>query len=89
MTYMSVSLITQDPDLLARVTACAALEGDRDPELWTQRYKWAIAAQPGWGDAWQYAVDSNVSNIGRDPAVITDGMILSAVQAINNIRPRP
>lgn len=89
MSYLAVSLITKDEDLLARVTACAAIEGDAAPELWTQQNKWAIAAQPLWGDAWEYAVNSGVTDIGTDPGVITDGMILSAVQSLNNIKPRP
>lgn len=90
MTYWTVALMSEDADLLARVTACVAIEGERDPELWTQRYKWAIAAQPGWGDAWEYAINigHDPSTIGKDPAVITDLQILSAVQSINSIKQR-
>ena len=90
MTYWTVALMSKDDDLLNRVTACVAMEGERDPELWTQKNKWAMAAQPGWGDAWEYALNigHDPATIGKDPAVITDGMVLSAVQAINSIRPR-
>lgn len=90
MTYLAVARMAADDDLLARVTACVAREGDRDPELWTQRNKWAIAAQPSWDEAWDYAtnLDPARTDIGRDPAVITDGQILSAVQSIDEIRPR-
>lgn len=80
--------MAHDEDLLNRVTACVAVEGARDPELWVQQHKWSVAAQPGWGDAWDYATNSGKTDIGKDPAVITDSMILSAVQAIDSIRPR-
>lgn len=87
MGYLSVAQMADDSDLLSRVTACAAVEGEAQPALWTQRHKWAIAAQPGWGDAWQYAIDTGVVDIGKSSTVITDAAILSAVQAINSIRP--
>lgn len=90
MTYWTVALMSKDADLLNRVTACVAIEGERDPELWTQKNKWAVAGQPGWGDAWEYALNigHDPATIGKDVAVITDLQILSAVQAINSIRPR-
>lgn len=90
MSFLSVAQMVADPVLLSRITGCVALENERDPELWTQRNKWGMAAQPGWGDAWEYAINSNkpLADLGADPAVITDGMILSGVQAINNIRTR-
>jgi hypothetical protein len=48
------------------------------------RYVWA--SSPGWGAAWDYAVASHPDEPdyepGKDPAVITDGMILSAVQKL-------
>lgn len=90
MSFYSVSQMAVDADLLARITACVAIEGERDPELWTQRNKWAVAGQPGWGDSWEYAlnVGHDPATIGKDPSVITDQAILSAVQAINSIQPR-
>ena len=90
MTYWTVALMSKDADLLDRVTACVAIEGERDPELWTQKHKWAVAGQPGWGDSWEYAlnVGHDPTTIGQDPSVITDQAILSAVQAINSIQPR-
>ena len=61
------------------------------PDAWaaiswveTNRYLWA--SSPGWGAAWDYALASHPDDAsyqpGRDPAVITDEMILSAVQAL-------
>lgn len=37
-------------------------------------------AEPGWGAAWDSAIAAEVENPGADPAVISDGMILTAVQ---------
>lgn len=88
MSFLAIAQMTKDPDLIARVTGCVALENEEQPELWTQRNKWALAAQPGWGAAWDYAIAGNKTEIGKDPGVITDGMILAGVQAVNNIKPR-
>jgi hypothetical protein len=45
-----------------------------------------LAASPCWGEAYDYARDtrllSNPVPVGADPAVITDAMILAAVQAV-------
>lgn len=88
MTYLAMAKMAADDALLSRVTACVAREGERDPELWTQIHKWAIVAQPGWDEAWDYATNHGNPTPGDAPDVITDGAILSAVQSINNIRPR-
>src|SRR4051812_29260806 len=48
------------------------------------RYVWA--SSPGWGAAWDSALaghsDDPDYEPGKDPAVITDGMILSTVQQL-------
>ena len=48
------------------------------------RYLWA--SSPGWGAAWDSALaghpDDDTYEPGKDPAVITDGMILATVQAL-------
>jgi hypothetical protein len=48
------------------------------------RYLWA--ASPGWGAAWDSALAGHPNDPdyepGKDPAVITDSMILSSVQAL-------
>jgi hypothetical protein len=41
-----------------------------------------LAIQPGWREAWESALASGVENPGADPAVITDGQILAAVQSL-------
>jgi hypothetical protein len=82
--YWSVALIVQDADLQQRVIAAAAKEDIPEPSYWAMSHVWDYAAQPGWGEKYQYAIDSLNPNPGRDDSVITDGDILTAVQAIRN-----
>jgi hypothetical protein len=81
MGYWEVAKMAQDADLTARVQAAAAEEIDGDPYQWTASNMLDVAASPGWDEAWSSALASGNETPGRDPAVITDGMILSAVQA--------
>jgi hypothetical protein len=74
--------MAQNQDLAARVQACAAQEIDGDPYQWTAANMLDLAASPGWDAAWSSALASGNETPGRDPAVISDGMILSAVQSI-------
>lgn len=80
--YWSVSLIAADQDLQQRVVACAAIENIFDPLTWAHAHAWDYASQPGWGEKWQYALDSGDTSPGRNDAVITDADILTAVQQI-------
>lgn len=84
MAYQDIVEIHDSSTLRARITACAALEGNPDPEGWAFRNAWGIASQPGWAESWASArevvLDETVR--GKDGSVITDAMILSAVQAI-------
>jgi len=86
MAYYDVFLLTQDFDFQARVTAAYATEtvnaDGENPNAWMGEHIWDIAAQPGFGDAYASAIAGSVPNPGRDPAVISDAMILSAVQAV-------
>lgn len=86
MSYMSIYKASIDEHLRSRVAACVAQEqgvgGDRSPESWTMTHALRWAATPGWPEAYQYALDSGVENPGADEAVITDQMILSAIQPI-------
>lgn len=82
MAYIDVSDMVNNGDLVARETACAAVEGQADPVGWVGARVWQLAAQPGWSDAWASATASGNPAPGRDPAVISDAMILSGVQAV-------
>ena len=77
MSYWDISQMAQDGDLNARVNACMAQEAPNVAGF----NMLIICASPGWDAAWASAIAGNVPNPGRDPGVISDGMILSAVQA--------
>jgi hypothetical protein len=82
MSYWHISQMSSDPDLTARVQACAAQEMQADPFQWTATNMLRLTAQPEWDVAWGSAEAAEVENPGRDPGVITDQMILSSVQAV-------
>ena len=85
MTYMSISTIAADDAIRRRIAACAAQEGAEAPETWAFTNALKLAASPGWAEAWDYAlaVDPEASPGARED-VITDGMILAAVQQLLN-----
>jgi hypothetical protein len=93
MGYKAVSDAARDTDLQYRIAGCIATQtgyslpaGVSDnPLAVASHIMWKCAGQPGWGDAYAYAVFTNVPNPGLDEGVITDGMILSAVQAVLGI----
>jgi hypothetical protein len=85
MSYWDISEMSFDPDLSNREQAAAAQEipvGGMDPRTWQADNSLRLAASPGWSEAWASAVAGGVPRPGKDPGVITDGMILSAVQAL-------
>ena len=79
--YNAIAQAAQDQGLKLRVAACFAQEtsGVDHPLALVEVHMWRLAAQ--WGAEYQYALDSNVENPGSREDVITDQMILSAVQA--------
>ena len=98
MAYYDVSLLQQDQDFRNRVAACYSTElvandvlpvGMNDPWSWAATYAWAMASAPGFADAYASAIAGSVPNPGRDPSVISDAQILSAVQHITTPPPEP
>jgi hypothetical protein len=81
MAYWDIAQMSADLDLTSRVAACAAQEDRPDPRNWASDNMLTLAAEPGWGEAWASAIASGNEFPGRDAGVITDPMILSAVQA--------
>ncbi len=85
--------MAQDADLRMRIAACISTQRGYDipagvanhPTALADFFQWKCAGQPGWGDAYAYALANGNERPGDDPAVITDGMILSAVQAVLGI----
>lgn len=80
--YWEISQIAADPDMHGRIVACAQKEGVPDADNWVWNHSWEYAAQPGWGAAWASALAASNPTPGRDAAVISDGQILSATQAL-------
>lgn len=82
MSYSTLAQLATDTDFLNRVTACAATQGIRQADKWAEDNRWALAAQPGFDNAYAYAVATDHVEPGKDVAVISDADILSAVQAL-------
>lgn len=84
MAYIDIAAMARDNSLRDRIAACAATEGviDPHPTTWADQHQWRIAASPGWDAAWAHATASEVTSPGSDAGVITDQMILSAVQPL-------
>jgi hypothetical protein len=82
MSYLTINQCANDASFQGRVTACAAQEGATDPNA-TMMYhlRWPVASSADIEAAYESAVAADNPDPGGDPAVITDQMILSAVQA--------
>lgn len=80
MTYSAHAAAATSPGLRQRVTACAAQEGASDPPRWTSAVIWSLITSE-WIGAWASAEAGNPGgDHGSNEAVITDAMILAAVQ---------
>lgn len=86
MAYSDQALLSNDGDFVLRVAACAAVEIDlapgEQPTAWAANNVWLVAAAPGFADKYASALAAGVPRPGNDQAVIADGEILSAVQAL-------
>lgn len=85
MSYLIQSSLANDQTIMLRVTACAASQGIADPSFWAQSHMWQLSAEPGWVDVYKYAVDSGDTEPGANEGAVTDGMILAAVQALQEV----
>ena len=84
MSFRTQATLADDYFLQRRIAACAALEGIPHPMEWTQERAWTLSAQPGWDAAYETAVQVGNTAPGSMETVITDGMILAAVQALKS-----
>jgi len=94
MGYSEIALLQQDPYFARRVTAAYAVEtldddSAIDPGSWQAIHSWDMAAQPGFGEAYSYALETGVENPGDDAAVITDAQILAALGTLLPQAPPP
>lgn len=81
MSYANIAAITKSGSLFDRMTAAAAEEGKEKPYSgWVSTRIWDLAATPGWATAWGSALAAGISDPGANEGVISDGMILAAVQ---------
>jgi hypothetical protein len=89
MSYWDIAQMTQNGDLSSRIAAAASQEGIGTPQNWAWDHIWELCGSPGWSEAWASAVAGGNESPGKDAGVITDGMILSAVQAVHNSETPP
>lgn len=82
MSYATQAALSHDSDLIQRVAACAATQHIDSPETWAWSNSWKLSASPGWDAAYAYALNSSVDRPGNSESVLTDSMILSAVQSL-------
>lgn len=86
MSYATQSLLAQDLDFLNRCNAAAAKEIPSDsptnPLSYVAQHIWTLAAAPGFDEAYDSALAGGVGRPGWEEAVISDGQILSAMQAL-------
>jgi hypothetical protein len=84
MPYAAQAQLANDSDFIARVSSCASVEvpHSHQPLQWAHDHIWWLSAAPGFAEAYEYALLSGNERPGNDPAVITDGMILAAVQPL-------
>lgn len=91
MSYTSIVEMANSSSLIGRLTAAAAGEAIATPEQWVRTNLWKIVSSPGWADQWAYAFDTATVNTNPDLGirtdVISDGDILSAVQAVHATNP--
>lgn len=84
MTYANVADMVDSQSLRRRMLACTAQEGKvhppDGPEAWLMPRIWEIVSTPGWEQAWAAAEAGGIPDPGGNEGVITDGMVLSAIQ---------
>lgn len=78
MSFATIAQCAADSSLTNRIMACAAAEGDHNM---VGQLVWPIAASSDIEAAYAYALANGNPDPGGDETVITDQMILSAVQA--------
>ena len=82
MSYSVIATISESATLTRRIKACVAEQQIPNPSYWAEANALLLAASPGWATAWASADLTAPGDHGADEAVITDGMILSAVTAL-------
>lgn len=85
MSYQHITEMYNSTSLRSRITAAIAQEVPGiDPMAAASQYMWLLIARTDWIDAWS-AADTGADynpDIGARAGVITDQMILSAIQSV-------
>ena len=81
MSYKTIYASANDQSLIGRVTAALAQEGHDNPGLVLGEVIWPVCSAADIEAAYASAVAADNPDPGGDESVITDQMILSAVQA--------
>lgn len=81
MSYSTTAKCTQDASFLLRLTAAIAAEGRTQPEQLAIDLRWPVAGASDIEAAYASALAADNPDPGGDETVITDQMLLSAVQA--------
>jgi hypothetical protein len=83
MSYNTIWTSVGDDALRGRITACIAQESDvgANPNELFLQVQWPVVTATDVEQAYAYALEAGNPNPGGDEAVITDGMLLSHVQA--------
>lgn len=85
MTYNALHDMKESRGLYNRIVSAAALEGIDTPDTWAMNNMWPIIARPDWIDSWAYGEQTKTINHNPDTGerddVISDAMVLAAVQA--------
>lgn len=89
MSYATINKCANDVSFLGRITAATAQEGALDVNVATGYLRWPVSAAGDIEAAYASALAGDNPDPGGDESVITDGMILSAVQANWHLIPQP
>lgn len=81
MSYFTTATCVDDPEFRKRVTACFSDEGGDVATGVPTALVWSVAGASDVEAAYASALAAGNPHPGSDEAVITDQMILSAVQA--------
>lgn len=81
MSYLSIATCVGDNDIVQRVTACYVQEGGNANSL-PPNLVWGVSSKADIEAAYAYALTAGTERPGADETVVTDQMILSAVQSL-------
>lgn len=81
MSFNTINICANDPAFQGRLMACIAGEGEPNPSSVLGVVVWPVSASADIEAAYASALAADNPNPGGDESVITDQMILSAVQA--------